>query len=68
MNDKEKTSIANMIEVRLNTAQIVATEQSPDWVNTHDYSSGYFIGRKQAAQELVIFLNGLLDKLNTKEG
>ena len=56
--------IKEALHVRLATAHLVADEILPEWLNTHDYSSGYHIGRKQASVELIKFLKDIIDRLD----
>ena len=51
------------------TVSLVKDEPNPDWLNQHDYASGYFIGRKNAssvAATNLLTIRTLLERINGK--
>ena len=43
--------------------KLVRDEPMPDWWNQHDFSSGYFSGRKEAARLSTSYLESIIDQL-----
>jgi len=46
---------------------LVRDEKSPDWWNQHDYSSGYFSGRQEAARLFSTYLDRIIECLETEK-
>jgi len=67
--NKDIAKIIEEIDNILYTVNLVKNEPDPDWVNPHDYSSGYFVGRKNAsrlASANLQVIKVLLEELNGK--
>lgn len=47
----------------LHLTTLVKDEPMPDWWNQHDFQSGYFSGRKEAARLSTSYLTEVLDRL-----
>ena len=48
----------------LHLTKLVRDEPMPDWWNQHDFSSGYFSGRKEAARLSSSYIESILNKLD----
>lgn len=59
----EKYLIKRMLEYKA-----LVDEPLPDWYNMHDYSSGFYNGRKIAAQDKIDLINEILDRLEELNG
>lgn len=55
--------IRETLYARLKIVRDRVNEPKPDWLNPHDYGSGYLIGRLKALKEEETFLLDFLDKL-----
>jgi hypothetical protein len=61
--------IIEKIDNMLDIINSVRNEPSPDWVNQHDYASGYYVGRKSASNINAVNLltiKDMLEKINGK--
>ena len=61
MNDLEQ--LREVLLLRMETASKLADEPMPDWYNMHDYSSGFYYGRKSSAQSQIDLILEILDRL-----
>jgi hypothetical protein len=71
MDLAEELKIENLIGylmLRLQAYKVLAEEPMPDWYNMHDYSSGFYNGRKTAAQDKIDLINEILDRLEELDG
>jgi hypothetical protein len=67
--NKDVAFIIEKIDNMLNIINSVRNEPTPDWVNQHDYASGYFVGRKSSSNINAVNLStikDMLEKLNDK--
>ena len=51
------------LNLRMQAYKVLAEEPMPDWYNMHDYSSGFYNGRKSAAKDKIDLINEILDRL-----
>ena len=56
-------NLREYLRSRSQAYQVLAEEQMPDWYNMHDYSSGFYYGRKMAAQDKIDLIEEILDRL-----
>lgn len=61
MSDLEQ--LREVLLQRMETASKLAEEPMPDWYNMHDYSSGFYYGRKSSAQSQIDLILEILDRL-----
>jgi hypothetical protein len=52
----------------LHLTRLVRDEPMPDWWNQHDFSSGYFSGRKEAARLSSSYIESIIEKLDELNG
>jgi hypothetical protein len=57
------TQLREILLQRMETVSKLADEPMPDWYNMHDYSSGFYYGRKSSAQSQVDLILEILDRL-----
>ena len=57
------TELKEYLYSRMDAVKVLADEPMPDWYNMHDYSSGYYYGRKSAAQDKIDLINEILGRL-----
>lgn len=62
MND-ELDRLKVYLNQRIHACEVLTDEPMPDWYNMHDYSSGFYNGRKIAAQDKIDLLQEILDRL-----
>ncbi len=55
--------IRETLYARLKDVRDRVNEPKPDWLNPHDYGSGFLIGRLKALKEEEKFILELLDKM-----
>jgi hypothetical protein len=55
--------IRETLYARLKDVRERINEPKPDWLNPHDYGSGFLIGKVKACKEEEKFLLDLLDKM-----
>jgi hypothetical protein len=55
--------IRETLYARLKDVRDRVNEPKPDWLNPHDYGSGFLIGRLKATKEEEKFILELLDKM-----
>ncbi len=55
--------IRETLYARLKDVRDRINEPKPDWLNPHDYGSGFLIGRLKATKEEEKFILELLDKM-----
>lgn len=63
MDSDKLKELKEYLEDRIQASKILAEEPMPDWYNMHDYSSGFYYGRKSCAQDKVDIINEILDRL-----
>lgn len=56
-------NLRELLLLRMEAANVLAEEPMPDWYNIHDYSSGFYYGRKSAAQSQIELILEMLDRL-----
>ena len=57
------TELKEYLYLRIDAAKVLAEEPMPDWYSMHDYSSGFYNGRKIAAQDKIDLIQEILDRL-----
>lgn len=55
--------IRETLYARLKDVRDRINEPKPDWLNPHDYGSGYLIGKMKACKEEEKFLLDLVDRI-----
>ena len=60
---KDLEQIREVLLQRMEAASKLADEPMPDWYNMHDYSSGFYYGRKSSAQSQIDLILEILDRL-----
>jgi hypothetical protein len=55
-----------LLQQTLDSAKKLAEEPMPDWYNIHDYSSGFYYGRKSAAQDKIDLIEEILNQLDKR--
>ena len=63
VEDLKIENLRELLLLRMEAASVLADEPMPDWYNMHDYSSGFYYGRKSAAQSQVDLILEVLDRL-----
>jgi hypothetical protein len=61
MSDLEQ--LREVLLQRMEAVSNLADEPMPDWYNMHDYSSGFYYGRKSSAQSQIDLILEILDRL-----
>jgi hypothetical protein len=67
----EELKIENLreyLQTLAHSYKVLADEPMPDWYNMHDYSSGFYNGRKSAAKDKIDLINDILDRLEKLNG
>ena len=63
VEDLKIENLRELLLMRIEAASILADEPMPDWYNMHDYSSGFYYGRKSCAQSQIDLMLEILERL-----
>ena len=63
VEDLKIENLRELLLMRMDAAKVLADEPMPDWYNMHDYSSGFYYGRKSSAQSQIDLILEILDRL-----
>ena len=63
VEDLKIENLKELLLLRMEAASVLVDEPMPDWYNMHDYSSGFYYGRKSAAQSQIDLILEIFDRL-----
>ena len=63
MTQSDLEPLIKLLEYKIHLAKGFINEPNPDWLNQHDYSSGFYMGSRYYAKESVDFLEHIRERL-----
>jgi hypothetical protein len=63
MTQSDLEPLIKLLEYKIHLSKGFINEPNPDWLNQHDYSSGFYMGSRYYAKESVDFLEQIRERL-----